>query len=100
MSTAAFPRMQFLFETLTDLDNNLKAMGTRLYFLRGNPVEVFENLFKVCIFLLLCFYYRGVIELGDQCLKKFIALDCLIFLFFNFDLKVSSSPDNLLPLII
>ncbi|KAK3797588.1 hypothetical protein RRG08_054616 [Elysia crispata] len=46
VSTAAFPRMQFLFETLTDLDNNLKVFGTRLYFLRGDPVEVFDHLIK------------------------------------------------------
>ncbi|GFO20146.1 cryptochrome-1 [Plakobranchus ocellatus] len=46
VSTAAFPRMQFLFETLEDLDNNLQALGTRLYFLKGDPVEVFEKLFE------------------------------------------------------
>ena len=28
------------------MDNQLKKLGTRLFVVRGNPKEVFENLFK------------------------------------------------------
>ncbi|CAG5120301.1 unnamed protein product [Candidula unifasciata] len=46
ISTAAFPRMQFLMETLQDLDENLKTCGSRLHVFRGNPVEVFGKLIE------------------------------------------------------
>ena len=33
-------------QALEDLDKQLKKLGTRLFVVRGNPKEVFENLFK------------------------------------------------------
>jgi len=39
-------RWRFLCQALEDLDNQLKKLGTRLFVVRGNPKEVFENLFK------------------------------------------------------
>ena len=32
-------RMQFLLESLSDLDENLQKIGSRLIILQGNPVE-------------------------------------------------------------
>uniref|UniRef100_A0A182Z9F6 Cryptochrome-1 n=1 Tax=Biomphalaria glabrata TaxID=6526 RepID=A0A182Z9F6_BIOGL len=46
ISTAAFPRMQFLLETLQDLDENLKSHGSRLYSFQGDPVEIFKKLIE------------------------------------------------------
>ncbi|XP_035825535.1 cryptochrome-1 isoform X3 [Aplysia californica] len=46
ISSAAFPRMQFLFETLQDLDDNLRSHGSRLFVLRGKPVDVFAKMFE------------------------------------------------------
>nr|AWY11208.1 photoreceptive cryptochrome [Tritonia tetraquetra] len=43
---AGFSRMQFLLETLKDLDNNLKAKGSRLYVFKGDPEQVFKNIFE------------------------------------------------------
>lgn len=45
-SNVALPRMQFLLETLKDLDDNLKEHGTRLYVFKGDPVEVFDKLIE------------------------------------------------------
>jgi cryptochrome len=39
-------RYAFLLETLTNLDANLKAAGSRLYVVRGTPTEVLPRLFK------------------------------------------------------
>lgn len=39
-------RWRFLFESLEDLDANLKAKGSRLFIFRGTPQEVFSRLFK------------------------------------------------------
>jgi len=38
-------RWRFLLQTLQDLDSSLKALGSRLYVVRGNPTETFEDLF-------------------------------------------------------
>ncbi|XP_059155704.1 cryptochrome-1-like [Physella acuta] len=46
IATAAFPRMQFLLQTLQDLDDNLRKHGTRLYTFHGDPVGVFKKLFE------------------------------------------------------
>ena len=40
-------RWRFLQQTLQDLDNQLRALGSRLFVVRGNPKEVFPRLFKV-----------------------------------------------------
>eukprot|EP00567_Pseudictyota_dubia_P010703 CAMPEP_0197453670 /NCGR_PEP_ID=MMETSP1175-20131217/35645_1 /TAXON_ID=1003142 /ORGANISM="Triceratium dubium, Strain CCMP147" /LENGTH=561 /DNA_ID=CAMNT_0042987035 /DNA_START=215 /DNA_END=1900 /DNA_ORIENTATION=- len=39
-------RANFLVECLTDLDANLRACGSRLYVVSGDPVEVFPTLFN------------------------------------------------------
>ncbi|XP_063234251.1 cryptochrome-2 [Bacillus rossius redtenbacheri] len=39
-------RWRCLQQSLADLDNNLKAIGTRLYVLRGKPEEVFREIFS------------------------------------------------------
>lgn len=39
-------RWRFLQDSLTDLDNNLKKIGSRLYVVRGKPDEVFSRIFK------------------------------------------------------
>uniref|UniRef100_A0A182YN81 Photolyase/cryptochrome alpha/beta domain-containing protein n=1 Tax=Anopheles stephensi TaxID=30069 RepID=A0A182YN81_ANOST len=38
-------RWRFLQQTLVDLDKNLRSINSRLYVVRGNPVEVFPKLF-------------------------------------------------------
>nr|CAD7394651.1 unnamed protein product [Timema cristinae] len=38
-------RWRFLQQALTDLDNNLHSIGSRLYVLRGKPEEVFPRVF-------------------------------------------------------
>ncbi|XP_050077460.1 cryptochrome-1 [Anopheles maculipalpis] len=38
-------RWRFLQQTLVDLDENLRSINSRLYVVRGNPVEVFPKLF-------------------------------------------------------
>jgi len=38
-------RWRFLIQTLQDLDSSLKALGSRLYVVRGTPTETFEDLF-------------------------------------------------------
>ncbi|KAG5676216.1 hypothetical protein PVAND_006065 [Polypedilum vanderplanki] len=40
-------RWRFLQETLSDLDENLKKINSRLYVIRGNPNETFPKLFKL-----------------------------------------------------
>nr|AWY11207.1 photoreceptive cryptochrome [Melibe leonina] len=44
--TAGYSRMQFLLETLRDLDENLKKKGSRLYVFMGEPVKIFRQLFE------------------------------------------------------
>ena len=39
-------RWRFLQQTLENLDSSLKEIGTRLYVIRGDPLEVFEKYFK------------------------------------------------------
>jgi cryptochrome len=39
-------RWRFLVECLQNLDDSLKKLGLRLYVLKGNPLEVFERIFK------------------------------------------------------
>ncbi|KAK3872383.1 hypothetical protein Pcinc_022528 [Petrolisthes cinctipes] len=39
-------RWRFLAQTLNDLDATLKAIGSRLYVIRGKPEEVFPKLFE------------------------------------------------------
>ncbi|XP_063721635.1 cryptochrome-2-like [Symsagittifera roscoffensis] len=38
-------RTRFLLQSLQDLDNSLRKLGSSLYVARGDPVEVFEKLF-------------------------------------------------------
>ncbi|XP_053673225.1 cryptochrome-2 [Anopheles nili] len=38
-------RWRFLQQTLTDLDQNLRSLNSRLYVVRGNPEEIFPTLF-------------------------------------------------------
>ncbi|PVD30350.1 hypothetical protein C0Q70_09614 [Pomacea canaliculata] len=45
-ATAAYPRMRFLLECLSDLDAGLRKLGTRLYIIHGQPEEVFPRLFE------------------------------------------------------
>jgi len=46
ISTSAYPRMLFLFETLQNLDENLREYGSRLYVLKGKPLDVLSQVFK------------------------------------------------------
>lgn len=39
-------RWRFLIQTLQDLDQNLKKIGSRLFLIRGKPTETFDKLFK------------------------------------------------------
>ena len=39
-------RWRFLQQTLEDLDDSLKKLGSRLFVLKGNPEEVLEKYFK------------------------------------------------------
>ncbi|XP_062995401.1 cryptochrome-2-like isoform X3 [Elgaria multicarinata webbii] len=39
-------RWRFLVESLSDLDENLKKLNSRLFVVRGRPAEVFPRLFK------------------------------------------------------
>ena len=39
-------RWRFLTQSLLDLDGQLRNLGSRLFVIRGNPNEVFKNLFK------------------------------------------------------
>ena len=39
-------RWRFLIESLKDLDQNLRKIGSRLFLVRGKPAESFEILFK------------------------------------------------------
>ena len=49
--------MQFLLESLTDLDASLRARGSRLFILQGNPVDVLPQAFKQWNISKLCFEY-------------------------------------------
>lgn len=40
-------RMQFLLESLSDLDASLRARGSRLLVLRGTPQDILPKVFKV-----------------------------------------------------
>nr|AWY10935.1 photoreceptive cryptochrome [Hermissenda crassicornis] len=44
--TAGYCRMQFLLESLKDLDDSLRAKGSRLYVMEGDPLQIFPNLFE------------------------------------------------------
>ncbi|XP_071802259.1 cryptochrome-1-like isoform X1 [Asterias amurensis] len=44
-SNIGINRWRFLMESLRDLDDGLKQLGSRLYVLRGQPSEVFPKLF-------------------------------------------------------
>ena len=48
-------RMQFLLESLADLDSNLKARGSRLLVLQGPPIEVLTTVMDRWSPLKLCF---------------------------------------------
>lgn len=39
-------RWRFLVQTLQDLDQNLRKIGSRLFLVKGKPLETFEKLFK------------------------------------------------------
>ncbi|XP_057372657.1 cryptochrome-2-like isoform X1 [Daphnia carinata] len=39
-------RWRFLIQSLQDLDNNLKKIGSRLFVVKGSPLEVFKKLLK------------------------------------------------------
>ncbi len=58
-------RVKFLFESLKNLDNNLRARGSQLYLLEGNSVNVIQEL------------TRKLLQIGDR--PK---------LFFNYDVQV------------
>ncbi|XP_038063798.1 cryptochrome-2-like [Patiria miniata] len=44
--TVGINRWRFLLQSLQDLDDGLKGLGSRLYVLRGKPTEVFPDIFK------------------------------------------------------
>eukprot|EP00884_Botryococcus_braunii_P013546 jgi/Botrbrau1/22192/Bobra.168_1s0024.1 len=48
-------RLNFLLESLTDLNNSLTARGSRLVILKGNPVEVLPKVWKEWGITHLCF---------------------------------------------
>jgi len=39
-------RWRFLIQSLKDLDKSLKLLGSRLFVVKGKPVETFKELFK------------------------------------------------------
>lgn len=39
-------RWRFLVQSLQDLDDNLKKIGSRLFILKGSPTEMFKKYFK------------------------------------------------------
>ena len=45
-SSSSVNKWQFLLESLEDLDNKLRKMGSRLFVVRGQPSHVFPQLFK------------------------------------------------------
>lgn len=44
--TVGYNRMRFLIESLQDLDNQLRAVGGRLYVFRNSPVTVFRRIWE------------------------------------------------------
>lgn len=43
---SGYNRSQFLYESLCDLDSQLKAVGSQLYIFNGSPAEIFTILHK------------------------------------------------------
>lgn len=39
-------RWRFLIQSLRDLDASLKKIGSRLFLIKGKPVETFQKIFK------------------------------------------------------
>ncbi|XP_058120816.1 cryptochrome-2 [Anopheles ziemanni] len=50
-------RWRFLQQTLANLDENLRSINSRLYVVRGNPIEVFPKLFEEWNVSLLTYEY-------------------------------------------
>jgi DNA photolyase len=48
-------RYAFLLECLTDLDTQLKALGSRLFVVQGKPEEQFPTLFR-CVLIIINFF--------------------------------------------
>lgn len=47
--------MQFLIESLIDLNNQLKKLGSRLFIFRGSPVQIFHRFWEELGLTRLCF---------------------------------------------
>ncbi|XP_003214689.1 cryptochrome-2 [Anolis carolinensis] len=45
-SSVGINRWRFLLQSLEDLDNSLRKLGSRLFVVRGQPTDVFPRLFK------------------------------------------------------
>ncbi|KAM1060515.1 hypothetical protein FF1_025069 [Malus domestica] len=56
-SKAGLNRIRFLLESLSDLDSNLKKLGSRLLVLKGEPSEVLNRCLKEWDVKRLCFEY-------------------------------------------
>lgn len=54
---AGVNRIQFLLESLTDLDSSLRRLGSRLLVLRGDPVDVLTRILKDWKIGKLCFEF-------------------------------------------
>lgn len=54
-SRAGLNRIRFLLESLTDLDVNLKKLGSRLLVLKGEPSEVLFRCLKEVFYYLMVF---------------------------------------------
>ncbi|XP_053691981.1 cryptochrome-1 [Sabethes cyaneus] len=63
-------RWRFLQQSLVDLDNNLRRLNSRLYVVRGNPVELLPGLFKEWNVCLLTYEY----DIEPYALKRDVAV--------------------------
>ncbi|XP_077211292.1 DNA photolyase family protein isoform X1 [Tasmannia lanceolata] len=69
-------RIQFLLESLIDLDSSLKKLGSRLLLFRGDPVQILVRLLKQWNIGKLCFEYDTdpYSQVRDQQVKDFASL--------------------------
>lgn len=65
-------RIQFLLESLSDLDSSLRKLGSRLLVLRGDPVRVvsqilmdvsFDSVLSFRVFVMTCFSIVSLLEI-------------------------------------
>ncbi|XP_055636597.1 cryptochrome-2 isoform X2 [Toxorhynchites rutilus septentrionalis] len=66
-------KWRFLQQSLADLDQNLREINSRLYVVRGNPVEVFPSLFQEWEVSLLTYEY----DIEPYAVKRDVAVQNL-----------------------